>query len=283
MQIIKPNEPIAIRRRMFFDIRSIDGVTPANGEAGLQPQISVNCAAWTNAGIGTLALIGNGRYFADITADQLTVGNVILARYKGSATAETPGNESFFVVNYDPFDVPDSVDSVLSASHGADDWSSSSVLSGSVSPSPLVAIGDDINSYVAVDFAATFVANGIDLSDWSQAILTVKDDVNADSDVEAKLTVKKSTSGVGDGLTFLNGVATAGGQLSWGSLSVSFTSTQFTVNANVKSTGMAFDPSGDIPYRWELTVYRGSGTRVQIGNGNFVAARPVRRNPSPVS
>ena len=101
MQYIKVNEPSTVRRTVLFDIRATDGVTPALGEAGGQPQISINLGAWTNVGISTLVSLGNGRYYATYTLDTVSVvGRKIASRYKSGSTAETPG-ENAEVVSFD--------------------------------------------------------------------------------------------------------------------------------------------------------------------------------------
>lgn len=90
---IQVNEPIASHRRLYFHLVATDGITAALGEAGGQPQVSVNGAAWTNTGIGTLTAVGSGRYYADLSVLLLTtVGDVIETRYKSSNTAECPGD-----------------------------------------------------------------------------------------------------------------------------------------------------------------------------------------------
>lgn len=100
--LIKVNEAIALRRRVYFDIRNTDGISIIDTEDGQQPQRSTNGAAWTNSGIGVLHLIGNGRYYADL--DQVTVNSVgsrIETRYKGASTVDTPG-DCVQVVGFDP-------------------------------------------------------------------------------------------------------------------------------------------------------------------------------------
>lgn len=103
--LIKANESSAARRRVYFDCRdATDGITPETGEAGGQPQVATNGGAWTDTGLGTLAAIGNGRYYAELTqAAVATAGDVIECRYKSANTAETPG-DSVQVVAFDPAD-----------------------------------------------------------------------------------------------------------------------------------------------------------------------------------
>lgn len=101
MRQIQQDQATAARRRVYFDVRQLDGISPATGEAGNQPQISVDGAAWTNTGIGTLTHIGNGRYYAELTEAIIgTAGQWIETRYKGAATIETPGT-SVEVVGHD--------------------------------------------------------------------------------------------------------------------------------------------------------------------------------------
>lgn len=103
--LVKFNEATAARRRVCFHlVDATDGITAETGEAGGQPQVSVNGAAWTNTGIGTLSAIGNGRYYADLTQALVgTAGDLIETRYKSANTAETPG-DSVQVVGFDPSD-----------------------------------------------------------------------------------------------------------------------------------------------------------------------------------
>lgn len=102
MRLLLVNEAVAARRRLYFDLRQADGVTPATGEAGGQPQISADGAAWTNTGIGTLTSIGNGRYYAELTTGAVAAsGAVIESRYKSTNTAECPG-DSAQVVGFNP-------------------------------------------------------------------------------------------------------------------------------------------------------------------------------------
>jgi hypothetical protein len=101
--LIQVDEATAAQRRVYFHlVDATDGITAETGENGEQPQISSDGAAWTNTGIGTLTAVGNGRYYADLTAGAVdTVGTVIETRYKSANTAESPGDTAR-VVSYDP-------------------------------------------------------------------------------------------------------------------------------------------------------------------------------------
>ena len=70
-----------------------DGITPENGEAGGQPQLSVAGAAWGNTA-NTLVLIGNGRYYVELAEAEVTEDDrtVIETRYKSANTAEALGS-----------------------------------------------------------------------------------------------------------------------------------------------------------------------------------------------
>ncbi len=100
---VKANEATAAKRYVYFHlVDATDGMTAETGEAGGQPQISSNGAAWTNTGISVLAAIGNGRYYAELTQTAvLTAGTIIETRYKSANTAECPGDK-VQVVGFDP-------------------------------------------------------------------------------------------------------------------------------------------------------------------------------------
>lgn len=81
------------RRRVYFQIPQPDGITPALGEDGEQPEIMIDGDDWTDVGIGVLVEKGNGRYYADLTEDTVSVvGRIIETRYKSINTAEAPGD-----------------------------------------------------------------------------------------------------------------------------------------------------------------------------------------------
>lgn len=92
---IKVNEAAAARRRVYFQLVSAaDGMTPALAEAGSQPQVSTDGGSWTDAGIGPLVPIGNGRYYAELTQGAVSsTGAVLETRYKSGNTAECPGDQ----------------------------------------------------------------------------------------------------------------------------------------------------------------------------------------------
>ena len=94
MIIVRKNEATLARRRVYFHLVGVtDGMTPATAEAAGQPQISVDGAAWTDTGIGTLVAIGNGRYYAELTQAIINVDDAVIeTRYKSANTAECPGS-----------------------------------------------------------------------------------------------------------------------------------------------------------------------------------------------
>lgn len=95
MLIIKKNEATAGLRRMYFHcVDATDGMTPETGEAGGQPQVSVNGDAFgTQTIIGVLVAIGNGRYYAELTQAGVNIADrsIIEGRYKSANTAEAIG------------------------------------------------------------------------------------------------------------------------------------------------------------------------------------------------
>lgn len=106
LRLVQQGTTTDTRQRCYFDVRlASDSVTPATGEAGGQPQVSIDGAAWSSTGIGVLVHAGNGRYYADLTDAMVqagTSGRVILTRYKGATTLDTPGT-TMLVVTYDPY------------------------------------------------------------------------------------------------------------------------------------------------------------------------------------
>jgi hypothetical protein len=96
---IEPNEATAKKRRFtFFLVDATDGKTPETGEAGGQPEISIDFAAWTSTGVGVLVGIGGatnyGRYYAELTQAVVEVDHaIIMARYKSAETVETPADQ----------------------------------------------------------------------------------------------------------------------------------------------------------------------------------------------
>ncbi len=101
--LVKANEATAAKRYVYFHlVDATDGMTAETGEAGGQPQISANGAAWTNTEIGVLVVIGNGRYYAELTQTVVAMaGTIIETRYKSANTAECPGDK-VQVVGFDP-------------------------------------------------------------------------------------------------------------------------------------------------------------------------------------
>jgi hypothetical protein len=100
--LVQAGEPSAPRRRVYFDLRAADGITPALGEAGGQPQANADGAGWSDSGVGVLVAMGFGRYYADLAPAAVAAAGVrIETRYKSAATAECPG-DSAQVVAFDP-------------------------------------------------------------------------------------------------------------------------------------------------------------------------------------
>jgi hypothetical protein len=102
-RLVFANQSTAANRRVYCQLVDVtDGMTPETGEAGGQPQVSTNGAAWTDTGIGTLTHIGNGRYYADLTQVLVATAETWIAvRYKSANTAEAVCT-SVHVVGFDP-------------------------------------------------------------------------------------------------------------------------------------------------------------------------------------
>jgi hypothetical protein len=90
---VAAKESTAARRRVYFYITyAPDGLSPYPGIVSGQPQISVDGAAWTNTGIGTMTEIGNGWYYADLTQAICVQSTRISTRYKDSDSVECKGD-----------------------------------------------------------------------------------------------------------------------------------------------------------------------------------------------
>lgn len=88
------NEDNPNLRCIYFDVRLIDGITPALDEAGGQPEININSLGWQNDDIGILEDLGFGKYKAALTSTTVSVvDSIIVSRYKSDNTAEIPGEE----------------------------------------------------------------------------------------------------------------------------------------------------------------------------------------------
>lgn len=197
-RLVKAGETVAARRRLFFQLVGTDGITPALSEAGSQPQISTDGAAWTSAGVGTLTHVGNGRYYADLTAAAvLTSGAWIESRYKSASTAECPG-DSAAVVDYDPYSDLASVLARLSAAGLT--VTAAAVVPASPSGVLTLVAGDD---YLSADGRALTwrVETGQDLTgaSWS---LTIYQGAGEASGVQATVTCSAvAVAGVGYDVT----------------------------------------------------------------------------------
>lgn len=88
VQTFTVGEQTATRRRIYvFCVDATDGITPETGEAGGQPQISTNGAAFSNTS-ATLLAIGNGLYFVELSVSEVSTLGKIVVRYKSANTAE---------------------------------------------------------------------------------------------------------------------------------------------------------------------------------------------------
>jgi hypothetical protein len=279
---VQAGEPIAIRRRMFFDVRQADGISPALGEDGQQPQISIDGdGAWTNAGIGTLVAIGHGRYYADVTAGTLVAGSTIEARYARAGTAETPSEESFRVVAFDPFNIVSATASRITTDHGAGAYNGAGVITGVAPGDQVLPIDAAISHYVGTTFDKTFQVDAYDSTGWSEFDFTIKRDGAGDDDRNAMILIRKTSGGVGSGLIVVGGqpAAVAGDA----SITVNLAGATTTIAVSIAARAMRFDPSPEgSPYSWEITRWRGLAKDI-TGLGTFEARRGVRRDVDPAA
>lgn len=84
----KRDESVAIMRRVELHlVDATDGITPATGEVGGQPQIATNGSGFVNTA-NTLVSIGFGAYYVELTQAELATLGKFMIRYKSAATAE---------------------------------------------------------------------------------------------------------------------------------------------------------------------------------------------------
>jgi hypothetical protein len=155
---IKKNEATATYRRMYFHCVDVtDGMTPETGEAGGQPQVSVNGDAFgTQAIIGVLVAIGNGRYYAELTQAGVNIADrsVIEGRYKSANTAEAVGTT--VQIREFPIDISVSTLALEAGGNLASTLADTNELQGLISSSKLPAQVKGIDD---IDFGATMKAS----------------------------------------------------------------------------------------------------------------------------
>lgn len=88
MQQFEKDQGAGILSRFYLHlVDATDGYTPETGEAGGQPQISKNGAAFADT-TNTLVAVGNGLYYVQLTATELDSIGYIAVRYKSANTRE---------------------------------------------------------------------------------------------------------------------------------------------------------------------------------------------------
>lgn len=98
---VKVGETDALKTRVYFDVRQLDGLTPSLIEAGGQPQVSINGAAFSNTGISVLISTGFGKYYAELSTGVLTsVGDILQTVFKSGTSSISPG-DTFEVIDND--------------------------------------------------------------------------------------------------------------------------------------------------------------------------------------
>jgi hypothetical protein len=88
VQNLIKNDGTPARRRLYLLlVDDTDGKTPETGEAGGQPQISMNGGSFSNT-VNTLVAIGNGSYYVELTAAEENTDGRGIVRYKSANTRE---------------------------------------------------------------------------------------------------------------------------------------------------------------------------------------------------
>jgi hypothetical protein len=281
MQLVKAAEAIAARRRFRFSVRlASNGIDPATGENGQQPQISVNDGAFTSIGIAALVHVGNGWYYADADTTVLVAGNLISARYKQPLTVETPARDEMMVVSYDPYNVAASIDTALSATHGGGDWTGANKLVGVAPADVPVPISDPVSAYVNSYFQREFIVTGGSYADSTFTAVTfaIKRSRDNDDDSQALVMIRKSNPPAGgDGMIRLNGATPA--VATNGSLAVTGVTGGLSIVVTIQPAGLTIPPSGDTAYQYEIARWKGLAKEI-TATGDFTALQSVVRNPA---
>ena len=100
IRTIRRNEAAAVKRRLYFIPRDVtDGVTAELGEAGGQPEVSVDGGAFAgNGSIGTLQHISDGHYYAEVAQAVVDVNaGLVRGRFKSANTTETAAENALDV------------------------------------------------------------------------------------------------------------------------------------------------------------------------------------------
>lgn len=168
------------------------------------------------------------------------------------------------------------VDALLSANHGAGAWGGLNI---SLNPN----LSTAINLTASADFAVfndanwtqTITITGMVSTGWTQMVLTIKADANADSDAAALAMVRVSNPGVGgDGILVSKGAPAA--DPTQASIVVNTITPDTQVTWNLSAAAMDLPASATPPYSWELARWKGAVKDI-IAGGKLVVKRSVRR------
>lgn len=281
MRLIQAGTTDAEKRKVYFHLVSVaDGMTASTGEATGQPVASINGAAYSSTGIGALAAIGRGRYYATLSASVVgSVGRVIETSYKSTGTSECPG-DSVQVVGFNPDDTRRL--GLLGLSTGTPGST------GGLSTFPLVVSSSNISGNVRAVVSTTggsasvnadqIVANvGVSLSaahstgSWATASVTPSTDIAAA--VDTKLSLVHGSSSWAAASVTSTGIATdvdtlltaSHGTGSWQRL----TSSNITLTSPVSSTGNITLHQWDDYYNAESRSLEWTSTGGDWGGGNI--------------
>ena len=205
--LIKAGETTAEDKRVYFQcVDATDGIAAETGEAGGQPQISTNGAAFTNTGIGVLVAIGSGRYYAVLTDGAVdTTSRVIESHYKSANTAEAIGT-TIQVVAFDPHAATDlGLSTLASAAQEGADGDTLETLSDQLDGVATAgALEEHHHHNWTVLLVQTGASGNADGTTWTDAYTTIQAALDAASD--------KSTIYVGAG-TYAEAITVANNKI----------------------------------------------------------------------
>lgn len=96
---IKVGETDPILSRVYFRVLLLDNASPALGEAGMQPQISINgVSGFSGIGISILTSVGFGQYTAQLTG-VFAPNDIITCIYTRSGVTGVAQGDTFLVID----------------------------------------------------------------------------------------------------------------------------------------------------------------------------------------
>lgn len=147
-------------------------------------------------------------------------------------------------------------------------------------PPTVAAFGDELTAETAVRWTKTIILSGQASIGWQAFTFTIKADVDAEDDDAALITIRVSNPGAAaDGILRWRGEAVALGapMQTAGAIAVVTTTPDTTLTVVIVAGAMDLPPSPEgKAYTYEINRWTG-GDKEQIGKGEFVLGRSVRR------